>query len=49
MGLVLPVLDPQTVGVGAGNGYGGDDDVDGELAPEVCVGRRGTRLVRGLG
>lgn len=38
VGLVLPVLEPQAVSVDTTEDDGGDDDVDGELAPEVTGG-----------
>ena len=37
VGFVLPVLGPQAPGVDAGDAEGGDDDEDGELAPEIWV------------
>jgi len=38
--LMLPVLIPQTPGVDTANAQGGNDDVDGELAPKIARGRR---------
>jgi len=37
---VLPVLVPLDPGVGRSEDQAGNDEVDGELAPEVCVGAR---------
>jgi len=33
---MLPVLVPLDPGVGGSENQAGDDEVDGELAPEVC-------------
>lgn len=40
MGFVLPVLVPETPGVDAGDEEGGDGDVEGHFAPEVCASER---------
>ena len=37
MRLVLPVLIPLHPGVGGGEDEAGDDDVEGEFAPEFCL------------
>lgn len=39
MGLVLPVLVPLDPGVGGSEDEAGDDDVEGEFAPEFCGAR----------